>query len=318
MNSGVLITGGAGFIGSHLCEDFLKKGHKVYCLDNFDSFYSKQQKLSNLSQCLNHPDFTLIEGSILDPQILKQIPPVKEVVHLAAKVSVRPSIQNPHLYFDTNVNGTISILNFCRERKIKNFVFSSSSSVYGENSQVPWKETHPCDHPISPYAASKRSAEHVIYTYSHLYSIKAICLRFFTVFGPRQRPDLVIHKFCELILNQQAIPLFGDGQTQRDYTFIADIIEGIGKSLQWLKQQDTPCFEVFNLGSQTPITLKEMVDTLEKVLGQTPIINYLPMQAGDVSITYADISRAQNLLGYQPQTHFIDGVKAFFKWYNNH
>ena len=324
MTNAVLVTGGAGFIGSHLCEALLQQGFYVYSIDNLDTFYSLNQKKANLNILHSYPHFYFIEEDITQPNFGSNLPQMNAVFHLAAKAGVRPSLENPEIYFQANVVGTLAVLEFCRKQKIQNVVFTSSSSVYGLHPKTPWDENLECGTPISPYAASKRSAELLIHTYSHLYNLKTLCLRLFTVYGPRQRPDLAIHKFVQHIFSQKPISLYGDGSTQRDYTYIKDIVQGILQSYHWLQRQQAPCYEIFNLGSQRPITLKEMVGVLEKVMGKSIQTIHLPEQLGDVGVTYANIQKAHKTFKYSPQTPFEEGVEAFLKWFkdslqiNNH
>ena len=325
MKKSILVTGGVGFIGSHLTEALLKIGYKVVVVDNFNDFYDPEIKRGNImaikSQMakLSIPEdhIQIIEGDIRNIEQLDKLfatYPIQLVVHLAAMAGVRPSISVPLLYNDVNINGTLNLLELCRKYGVKKFVFASSSSVYGNNKKVPFSETDFVDHPISPYAATKRAGELICHTYHHLYGMDIACLRFFTVFGPRQRPDLAIHKFTKLLINGEEIPFYGDGTTERDYTFIDDIIEGVVKALQWV-QAGQGLYEIFNLGESRTVNLKEMVTTLEKVIGKKAKLKVLPMQPGDVTRTYADITKAQKILGYNPTTTFEDGIKQFIQWY---
>lgn len=325
MDKYILVTGGAGFIGSHLAEALLKTGYKVVAVDNFNDFYDPEKKRGNIiaikSQMakLSIPEdhIQIIEGDIRNIEQMDKLfatYPIQLVVHLAAMAGVRPSISAPLLYNDVNINGTLNLLELCRKYGVKKFVFASSSSVYGNNKKVPFSETDFVDHPISPYAATKRAGELICHTYHHLYGMDIACLRFFTVFGPRQRPDLAIHKFTKLLINGEEIPFYGDGTTERDYTFIDDIIEGVVKALQWV-QAGQGLYEIFNLGESRTVNLKEMVTTLEKVIGKKAKLKVLPMQPGDVTRTYADITKAQKILGYHPTTTFEEGIKQFIQWY---
>lgn len=320
MSKKVLITGVAGFIGSHLAEKMLKDGWSVFGLDNFDEFYLKQDKLKNL-ECINavSDSFTFIEGSINNNELLlEKFSDVDLVIHLAAKAGVRPSIDDPVGYNKTNVDGTMSILEFMRSAGIKKHILASSSSVYGNNKKVPFSEKDNVDFPISPYAATKKTCELICHTYSHLFAIDTACLRFFTVYGPRQRPDLAIHKFSRLISAGEPISMYGDGTTKRDYTYIDDIIDGISKTVKWIMpDNDSTKYEVFNLGESCTVSLKEMISALENALGKKAVIEQHPMQPGDVSITYADISKAKSILGYDPKTQIADGLNSFVKWFNN-
>lgn len=308
----IIVTGGAGFIGSHLVEKLLGNNYAVTVIDNFDAFYPKQVKINNMSGFKDHPDFSFVEMDILDEALLyKNLTGNYEaIIHLAAKAGVRPSIENPVIYQDVNVKGTHNLLEFAKKKNIQQFVFSSSSSVYGVNKNFPWKESDSVLNPISPYASTKISGELLGHVYSHLYDIRFVALRFFTVFGPRQRPDLAIHLFSKKILNNETIPFFGDGSTRRDYTYVGDTVQGIYNALHYTATK----FEVFNLGNYQTVSLSEMIATLEDVFDKKAIIKQMPEQPGDVPITYADISKAQQLLGYSPATSFKEGVISFKKW----
>lgn len=308
----IIVTGGAGFIGSHLVEKLLREGYSVTVVDNFDPFYPEAVKLNNIASFINHPDVKLLKIDITDESALyKHLnASYAAIIHLAAKAGVRPSIENPTLYQQVNVMGTQFLLEFARKKQIKQFVFASSSSVYGINKNVPWKESDPQLFPISPYASTKISGELLGHVYSHLYGIRFIALRFFTVFGPRQRPDLAIHNFARKILAGQPISFFGDGTTKRDYTFYADTVEGIFNAVHYTQSQ----YEIINLGNHQTVSLAEMLSTLEEILGKKAIINQLPEQSGDVSITYADISKAHRLLNYSPSTPFKEGMLKFKDW----
>ncbi len=325
MNKNILVTGGAGFIGSHLCEKLLIEGNIVIIIDNFNDFYDPHIKRKNIEEIKNtmkkngieEDKLILFEGDFRNTEFLDEVfnsNEVDTVVHLAAMAGVRPSIENPQLYYDVNITGTLNILEQCRMKNIKKFVFASSSSVYGNNEKVPFAETDIVDNPISPYAATKKSGELMCHTYHHLYNMSIACLRFFTVYGPRQRPDLAIHKFTNLIKNNEPIPFFGDGSTSRDYTYIEDIIDGIVKSIEWTDDNENS-FDVFNLGGDKTVSLKEMVETIETTLSTTAIINKLPMQPGDVNRTCADISHSNKTIGYRPRTSFKEGIEKFVKWY---
>lgn len=308
----ILVTGGAGFIGSHLCEKLLLYGHLITVIDNFDPFYSKEIKQQNLDHFLQHENCKFIELDIRNNQDLLQkcSDNYDMIIHLAAKAGVRPSILNPAEYQEVNVNGTQNLLEFAHNRGIKKFIFASSSSVYGINPNVPWSEEDHVLNPISPYASTKISGELLGHVYSHLYGIQFIALRFFTVFGPRQRPDLAIHLFSRKILNGEKINMFGDGSTLRDYTYIDDIVAGIYGAI---KYQDSN-FEIFNLGNHECVSLLNMIEVIEQTLNQKAIINYLPLQPGDVPRTFANIDKAQRLLGYKPNTNFKNGVEKFVQW----
>lgn len=306
------ITGVAGFIGSSLADKLLSENHKIVGIDNFDPFYARSIKESNLAQAQLHPNFTLVEGDIRDVElmttILKEHQP-EAVVHLAAKAGVRPSIQDPRAYFDVNLNGTLALLEAMNATGLKKLVFASSSSVYGNNEKKPFSETDPVDHPISPYAASKKAGELMCHTFHHLYAMDVFCLRFFTVYGPRQRPDLAINKFSHRIMQDEPIPVFGDGSSARDYTFIADIVAGIQAAIERVSG-----FEVINLGESQTITLADLIATIETAIGKKAIIDRQGKQAGDVDITYADISKARKLLDYNPQYTKEQGIASFVDW----
>lgn len=309
----ILITGGAGFIGSCVADYLLPLRYKIIVVDNFDPYYDPKLKEQNVLPHKDNPNYVLYRANIEDLPVLKQIfsvHSVDQVVHLAARAGVRPSLENPLAYVQTNINGTMNILECMREYNVKNLVFASSSSVYGNCKADKFTEDLKVTQPISPYAATKSACEQIIYTYCHLYHIQAVCLRFFTVFGPRQRPDLAINKFTRLIKNSRPIPLFGDGSSCRDYTYIDDIVSGVCAAINYDK---TP-YEIINLGGGEPITLKNMIGIIEKVLGKKAQISYLPMQPGDVDRTVCDCSKAQRLLNYCPKTSFEEGVRKFIEW----
>ncbi|MBU0640726.1 MAG: GDP-mannose 4,6-dehydratase [Planctomycetes bacterium] len=308
----VLVTGGAGFIGSHLCEALLDAGQEVVTLDNFDDFYDPALKRANLAACLESPRFKLVSGDIRDEvavAALLQDEGVHAIIHLAAKAGVRPSIADPLSYQDVNVRGTAVLLEAARQHGVRKFVSASSSSVYGNNAKVPFAETDRVDFPISPYAATKRAGELLCHAYHHLFGIDITCLRFFTVYGPRQRPDLAIHKFARLIEAGQPIPVFGDGSMLRDHTFIADIISGVLRALERCAG-----YHIYNLGESRPISLNDLIAALERALGKRALLERLPPQAGDVERTYADVSLARAELGYEPQTRLEDGLRRFVTW----
>lgn len=307
-----LVTGAAGFIGSGLCERLLSGGHRVVGLDNFDEFYSPEIKRANIAAALASSRFKMIEGDIRDRGCVEDTLAKKGVdiiVHLAAKAGVRPSLDDPVGYSDVNVNGTTVLLEGAKKYAVKKFVFGSSSSVYGNNSKVPFCETDDVDFPISPYGATKKAGELICHSYSHLYDIDVTCLRLFTVYGPRQRPDLAIHKFCKLIEAGRPIPVYGDGSMRRDFTYIDDIIDGVVRAMQHCEG-----YEIYNLGRSQPIRLDELVSAIEKALGKKAIINRLPMQPGDVKQTYADITKARERLGYEPKTELQVGLEHFVEW----
>lgn len=308
----IIVTGGAGFIGSHVVEYLLKNDYHVTVVDNYDSFYPRETKQKNLAAVINHPNLIFHELDIVDANAidLHLTESYQAIIHLAAKAGVRPSIENPIAYQQTNVAGTQNLLEFARKKSIQQFVFASSSSVYGINKNIPWVESDGLLNPISPYASTKISGELLGHVYSHLYGIRFIGLRFFTVFGPRQRPDLAIHAFSKKILNNETIPFFGDGNTQRDYTFIDDIVKGIIGALNY----DKTHYEIINLGNSHAVSLAELVNTLETVLEKKAIINKLPEQPGDVPVTFSDISKAKDLLNYTPTTSLKDGAIKFREW----
>ncbi len=311
----LLVTGAAGFIGSHLVDRLLNTGYQVSGIDNFDPFYNPKIKEKNISGALQSTQFKLFRCSILNKSELDRIftrGNFDLVIHLAAKAGVRPSIQDPTGYFQVNAEGTLNLLELCCKHHIGKFIFGSSSSVYGNNKKIPFSEQDPVDHPISPYAASKKSAELICHNYYHLYKIKIFVLRFFTVYGPRQRPDLAIHKFFKLINKNKPIPIFGNGETYRDYTYIDDIINGIVTSIKKVKG-----YEIINLGESEPIKLKKLIRLIEKTVGRKVEKRYLEKQPGDVNKTCADIQKAKKLLNYHPSTHMEEGLKQFYDWFKN-
>ncbi len=312
----ILITGAAGFIGSHVCEYYIQSGHNVLGLDNFDRFYPEGIKLNNISELEKNPLFNLHRADIRDRAALKSLfssDKIDVVIHLAAKAGVRPSIDAVEEYYDVNVNGTLALLEEMKEHDVRKMLFASSSSVYGNNPKIPFSESDNVDNPISPYASTKKSGELLCHVYTHLFGFDITCMRFFTVYGPRQRPDLAIHKFTRLIDEDKPLPFYGDGSTARDYTFIKDIVNGINCSLKNLGG-----FRIYNLGESRVIALSELVKTLEDLLHKKAIINKLPMQQGDVKITHADISKAKVEISYDPQYSFKDGMIEFIDWYLKH
>lgn len=314
----ILVTGGAGFIGSHLCEALLAQGHEVLCLDNFCSFYPPEIKRKNIQPCLEQPNFTLIEADITAPEALAKVfntNHIDLVIHLAARAGVRPSIRDPLLYAQVNFLGTQNLLELCAAHRIGKFIFASSSSVYGNKSQVPFVESDPVDMPISPYAATKKAGELLCHTWHHLHRISMLCLRFFTVYGPRQRPDLAIHKFTELLARGKALPVYGDGSSSRDYTYISDIIGGILGAVEYARNHH--CYEIINLGSDHGIRLDELIGTLERVSGLPARLERKEPQPGDVLRTHADISKARQLLGYAPAMDFQEGIRLFWQWWQS-
>ena len=310
----ILITGGAGFIGSHLVDRLLSEGWQVTVVDDFNDFYSPDIKRANIAAHLSDPHFRLIEADIRDFYTLKVALHETDydcMVHLAARAGVRPSLKEPRLYVETNINGTMNLLELARERGVNQFVFGSSSSVYGVNKKVPFAEDDPIFNPISPYAATKAAGELICHTYSHLYGMRIVCLRFFTVYGARQRPDLAIHKFAKLISKGKPIPVFGDGSTRRDYTYIDDIIAGVRAAIDY----DATNYEVINLGESRTVELRELISLIENELGARAEIDRQPLQPGDVPQTFADISKAKKLLNYNPQTQIESGIKQFIAWF---
>lgn len=311
------ITGGAGFIGSTLSQKLIEKGDKVVAIDNFCEFYNPNIKENNVKQLLKNENFKLYRGDIRDRQAIKKIfdeNKIDIVMHLAAMAGVRPSIENPILYQEVNCMGTQNILEEMKEHHVKNGVFASSSSVYGNCKEVPFREDMVVDFAISPYAATKKANEVMAHVYHKLFNMNIIMLRFFTVYGPKQRPDLAINKFTRLMLEGKEIPMFGDGTTSRDYTYIDDIVDGIIKSCQYC-MDNKEVYEILNIGNSSPTTLKEMINTIGQALGIEPKIKQLPMQPGDVDRTYADVSKAKKLIGYEPKTTFKQGIENFVKWY---
>ena len=310
----ILVTGGAGFIGSHLVERLLaEESWQVTVVDNFNDFYSPLIKRKNVAAFFDNPHFGLREIDICHADALREVFEENQfdaIVHLAAQAGVRPSLEQPKLYNQTNISGTLNLLELTKEFGIKKFVFGSSSSVYGINSKLPFSEEDRIARPISPYAATKAAGELFCHTYAHLYDIRIICLRFFTVYGARQRPDLAIHKFSKLILEDKPIQVFGDGQTRRDYTFVDDIIQGVRAAIDY----DASDYEIFNLGESRTVELNYLIRLLEKNLGKKAIIERREMQAGDVPQTFADITKARKLLGYNPQTQIEEGICKFAEW----
>ncbi len=313
----IVVTGCAGFIGSHLCEKLLKEGHHVIGIDNFDPFYDRSVKERNLEQFRCHKNFEFLELDLADtPSLNKGLSgkTIHAIVHLAGKAGVRPSIEDPQGYIRANITATQNILELMKDKGIKKLAFASSSSVYGNTKETPFHEGQDVSNPISPYAFTKKACELINYTYYALYGLDIINMRFFTVFGPRQRPDLAIHKFTRLILNDSEIPMFGDGSTSRDYTYYEDTVEGVCRALDYLFTHEK-VYEIVNLGNNQPVRLKDMIAAIEKATGKKARIKQLPMQPGDVDITYANIDKAKKLLGYNPKYSFEEGVKNFVDWY---
>ena len=313
----VLLTGGAGFIGSHVAEALLRQGVQLTVLDSLDSFYSKERKRANLRQVRKSGAFELVEGDICDVAAVEatvQKAQPECIVHLAARAGVRPSIEQPALYERVNIAGTMNLLEAAQRFRVKRFVFGSSSSVYGETGNVPFQESEAQMRPISPYAATKLAGELMCYTYAHLFALSCVCLRFFTVFGPRQRPDLAIHKFTALMEAGKPIPVFGDGSTGRDYTYVGDIAAGVLAAMEY-EPAGKPAFEIVNLGNSHPVRLCELIEQLEIATGKRAIRDQQPAQPGDVPLTWADIGKARRLLGYAPGTTLAQGLERFVAWY---
>jgi UDP-glucuronate 4-epimerase len=313
----VLVTGGAGFIGGHLCRRLLRDGHVVSAVDNFDPYYDRAIKEEGIADLSGHPHFHFYELDINNTAFLQSVldgQSLDAIVHLAAKAGVRASIDNPVGCAHFNITGTQSMLEFARQMGIETFIFGSSSSVYGNNKKVPFSEEDAVHHPISPYAASKRSGELIAHTYHHLYEMTVHCLRFFTVYGPRQRPDLAIHKFARQLLSGQPITMYGDGTTSRDYTYVEDIVDGVTASLHRAHALNHPEYAIINLGGAETTQLKNLIVGIAEAMDIEPEIKQLPTQPGDVKHTYADITKAQNLLGYVPDTSIEEGLMQFAEW----
>jgi UDP-glucuronate 4-epimerase len=309
----VLITGGAGFIGYHLAAALIGKGMEVNLLDNFNNFYDPEIKRQNVRDLQSMGRVPLHVVDILDRDKLRHVFEVTRpdtVVHLAAWAGVRPSLEKPELYSAVNVTGTVHLLELAKEFSVRCFVFGSSSSVYGGSTRVPFAENDPVGTPVSPYAATKRAGELLCHTYAHNFAMHITCLRFFTVYGPRQRPEMAIHKFAQLMFEGKEIPIFGKGDSRRDYTYVEDIVAGILAAIEV-----NPCFEIVNLGESQTITLMEVVEQLQNALGKKAPLRFLPVQPGDMDITYADINRARQILGYNPQKPFKDGIRLFADWF---
>jgi len=315
----VLLTGGAGFIGSHLSEALLRQGAQLTIVDCLDSFYSPVWKRANLEDVRKRGSFDLAEVDICDFAALRAVverakPQV--IIHLAARAGVRPSIEQPRLYEQVNLSGTVNLLELAREFAVPRFVFGSSSSVYGATSRAPFCEDHVEGRPISPYAATKLSGELLCYTYAHLYGIAIVSLRFFTVYGARQRPDLAIHKFIALVEAGKPIPVFGDGSTGRDYTYVDDIVAGVLAAVDYAMPAGVP-YDVFNLGNSSPVTLNEMIASIERATGKSAVREQKPLQPGDVPLTWADVSKSARLLGYKPATPLAQGLEKMVAWYRS-
>jgi UDP-glucuronate 4-epimerase len=317
MARNILVTGGAGFIGSHLIDKLLSMGDRVTVLDNFNDYYNPDRKRLNIQEHLKHTQYRIVEGDLRDDASLQEVfshGAFDGVVHLAAMAGDRPSLSQAAYYMEVNINGTQKLLDriaeYCPKARL---AFGSSSSVYGGRSGESFKETDRVDQPFSPYAASKAAGELICYSAHHTNNLQVVCLRFFTVFGPRQRPDLAIHKFCKLISNGQPIEVYGDGSTKRDYTFVGDIVDGIIGALTY----DLPGYDIINLGRSEPVVLMDMIRCLEKHIGKTAEIVHLPMQTGDVPFTYASIEKARRVLNYEPKVTFDEGIKRFVDWHKS-
>ena len=313
----VLLTGGAGFIGSHLSEALLRRGLQLSVVDNLDDFYSPGAKRANLEEVRKVGNFEFCELDLCDfDALLQAISKLRPdtIIHLAARAGVRPSIENPQLYERVNVAGTVNLLEAARQVSVKRFIFGSSSSVYGVTNRVPFVEDDPCLRPISPYAATKLAGEFFCHTYAHLYGLSTVCLRFFTVYGPRQRPDLAIRKFATLMEAGKPIPVFGDGSMGRDYTFVDDTVAGVLAAVEYqFPPTETP-FDIFNLGNSNPVSLNELIVTLERVTGRIAIRDQRQLQPGDVPITWANIEKSSRMLGYRPATSLAEGLEKFVRW----
>lgn len=314
----VLVTGGAGFIGSHVCERLVDRGDDIVIVDSFEPFYDPAVKRRNIEAVMGSGKAQLIEADIADAPRIEAAAGtdgIDAIIHLAGRAGVRPSLEHPLDYVRTNVEGTSSLLELARRRNIRPFVMGSSSSVYGDSTPVPFSESEPASQPISPYAATKRSAELLCHAHAHLYGLSIACLRLFTVYGPRQRPDLAIHKFARLMTDGADIPMFGDGTTERDYTYVGDIVAGIEAALDWTVAAEPGAFEVMNLGESQTTSLSRLVEMLASELAVTPRVKRLPDQPGDVQRTFADIAKARTVLGYDPQTSMEEGIRRFVKWF---
>ena len=311
----ILVTGGAGFIGSHICKKLVERGDLVICLDNFNNYYSPLRKIENIKPFLDKSNFLLYVVDVTNKISLEEVfkkHKIDKIVHLAARAGVRPSIEQPLLYQEANVQGTVNLLELSKKYGIKNFIFGSSSSVYGENKKIPFTENDNVDYPVSPYAASKKACELFCYTYSHLTNLNIVCLRFFTVYGPQGRPDMAPYLFTEWIHQGKELIRYGNGTTRRDYTYIDDIIQGILVALEKNFK-----FEIINLGNSQTVELSYFINVIENLLGKKALIKEMPEQPGDVPLTYADISKAQKLLEFNPKTKIEEGMEKFVKWYLN-
>jgi UDP-glucuronate 4-epimerase len=309
----VLVTGGAGFIGSHVSEALLRSGNEVVIVDELNDFYDPRLKERNLAEIAKMGQYKFYRADIRQADALAEIfaqEKISAVIHLAARAGVRPSLSQPILYEEVNVIGTLQLLELCRHYAVKNFIFGSSSSVYGINSKLPFAEDDAITSPISPYATTKRAGELMAFNYAYLYHLPVTCLRFFTVYGPRQRPEMAIHKFTREIMAGEVVKLYGDGESRRDYTYIDDIVAGVMAALACPQP-----FAIYNLGNSAPVSLNDLITMIEKECGQVANRAYLPAQAGDVPVTYADISKATKELGFAPQTDLARGINRFVAWY---
>lgn len=309
----VLVTGGAGFIGSSLVDRLLARGMSIVCIDEFNDFYDPAIKRANISTHLTHERYELFEGDIRDIAFLEKIfsaSDVSHIVHLAARAGVRPSVKEPMLYEEVNVRGTLNLLEMAKKYGVKNFIFGSTSSIYGDQDKVPFSEDDRVDFPVSPYAATKKAAELLAYNYHHLYGINVTCLRFFTVYGPRQRPEMAIHRFTHLVDRGEELPLYGDGTARRDFTYIDDIIQGVEAAIDRCYP-----FEIINLGESETTDMSRLIRLIEQAVGKSARVRYLPPEPGDVKVTYADITKAKRLLGYAPQVKVEKGIPLFVEWY---
>jgi UDP-glucuronate 4-epimerase len=308
------VTGGAGFIGSHLCDKLIERGENVICLDNFDPYYDPGIKEKNIKHNLRKDNFKIVKADIRDKKTLERVfgeNDIEKIIHLAAKVGVRHSVKDPLPYMDVNVGGTLSLLEVCKDHDIENFIFISSSAIYGNVEKIPFNEDDP-PKPISPYGVSKKSCELFCHAYHLLYDIPITCLRLFTVYGPRQRPDMAIYKFTKSIEEDKEIEVYGDGTSKRDYTYIDDIVQGILNALDRRFE-----FEIFNLASSRPVELLDLISLIEEKLGRRAKIKHVPERAGDIPITHADISKARRLLNFKSRTGIEDGIEKFIEWYRS-
>ena len=314
MSSSILVTGGAGFIGRHLCQKLLDRGDAVICLDSFTDDYDPAIKHRNIEPCIQGDGFELIVGDIRDQKLLAQIARTRNidaVIHLAAKAGVRQSIRQPSIYADVNLNGTANLLEMARDNSIDHFIFASSSSVYGERTETPFRESDPVDHPVSPYAATKKAGELLCHSFHHLHDMSISCLRFFTVYGPRQRPEMAIHLFTSLIDQGKPVPMYGDGSAERDFTYVDDIVDGVVAALARCNG-----YNIFNLGNHQSIRLDHLIEEIFRCCDKPISIDTLPMQAGDVSRTFACIEKARKELGFNPGVSIREGLARFYAWYS--